>query len=96
MYLNQYQLVPSERTCEALSDLCGRELSEGTLARWVEQAAQTLEETVTRIAEWIRASRVQHADQTGVSLFGILHWMHVNSTRWLTHLAWHAKLGYEA
>lgn len=57
VYLNQYQLVPSERTCVALSDLCGCELSEGTLARWVEQAAETLEETVTRIAEWVSTSR---------------------------------------
>src|SRR5438045_4021566 len=31
VYLQQYQLVPSERTCEALCDLCGSEISEGTL-----------------------------------------------------------------
>jgi transposase len=27
---------------------------------------------------------------------GKLHWMHVNSTPWLTHLAWHAKRGKQA
>jgi len=96
VYLQQYQLVPGERTCEALSDLCGCDLSEGTLARWVEQAAQTLEATVAQIAEWLSRSRLQHADETGVHLAGKLHWIHVNSTRFLTHLAWHAKRGYPA
>jgi len=27
---------------------------------------------------------------------GKLHWVHVNSTRWLTHLAWHRKRGKQA
>jgi len=27
---------------------------------------------------------------------GKLHWMHVNSTPWLTHLAWHPKRGKKA
>lgn len=39
VYVQQYQLVPGERTCEALADLCGCEISEGTLAHWVQQAA---------------------------------------------------------
>jgi hypothetical protein len=39
---------------------------------------------------------LQHADETGVRLEGKLHWVHVNSTRFLTHLAWHKKRGREA
>ncbi len=41
-------------------------------------------------------SPLQHADETSVRLGGNRHWMRVNSTRWLTHLAWHAKRGGEA
>jgi transposase len=89
-------LVPLARTCELLSDLCDCQLSEGTLTAWVEFAAQTLEPTVERIADWISASRVQHGDETGIRVRGKLHWMHVNSTQWLTHLAWHAKRGKQA
>lgn len=96
VYLQQYQLVPGERTCEALADLCGCAVSEGTLARWVEQAAQTLAPSIEQIAEYVRRGRLQHADETGVRLHGKLHWVHVNSTRWLTHLAWHAKRGADA
>jgi transposase len=96
VYLQQYQLVPSKRTCEALCDLCGCEISEGTLACWATEAAELLEQTVEKIAEWVSASKVQHADETGVRLEGKLYWLHVNSTRFLTHLAWHAKRGYQA
>jgi transposase len=96
VYLNQAQFVPAERTCEALSELCGCELSTGTLARWVQQAAAALEPTQLQIAEGILANPLQHTDETGMRVKGKLHWVHVNSTRWLTHLAWHRKRGHEA
>jgi hypothetical protein len=44
------------------------------------QAAQALEPTVERIADWISANRLQHGDETGVRVGGKLHWIHVNST----------------
>jgi len=84
------------RTCEMLSELCGCEVSEGTLAAWVDLAAEGLEPTMEQMAQGILVSRLQHADETGVRLGGKLHWLHVNSTRWLTHLAWHRQRGREA
>jgi transposase len=96
VYLNQAQFVPAQRTCEALAELCGCALSAGTLARWVQQAAVVLGPTQLQIAESILASPLQHGDETGVRVQGQLHWLHVNSTRWLTHLAWHRKRGHEA
>ena len=96
VYLHQYQLIPLARTCELLSDLCECQLSQGTLTTWVEFAAAKLKETVEGIADWLCASRLQHADETGIRIGGKLHWLHVNSTRFLTHLAWHAKRGKQA
>jgi transposase len=96
VYLHQYQLVPQARTCELLCDLCDCQLSEGTLLGWVQQAAQTLAPTVERIGDCISTSRLQHGDETGIRVKGKLHWLHVNSTPWLTHLAWHAKRGKQA
>jgi transposase len=96
VYFNQYQLLPEERTCETLTDLLGCSLSDGTVARWVQEAAERLVPAVAHIADLIAASPVQHADETGMRLEGKLHWLHVNSTRWLTHLAWHPKRGQQA
>jgi transposase len=96
VYLHQGQLLPTARTCEALAALCGCHLSEATLLMWSELAAERLAPTVERIAELIVASRVQHGDETGIRIYGMLHWLHVNCTDWLTHLSWHAARGREA
>jgi len=96
VYLHEYQLVPLARVSELLADLCGCEVSEGTVLTWVESAAQRLAPVVRQIADWLSVSPLQHADETGVRIGGKLHWLHVNSTRFLTHLAWHSKRGRKA
>ncbi|MBF6591833.1 MAG: IS66 family transposase [Ktedonobacterales bacterium] len=96
VYLNQYQLVPEERTGEALADLFEAAVSDGTIAAWVGQASAHLAPTVARIADLVAAGSHQHADETGIRVEGKLHWLHVNSTRWLTHLAWHRQRGSAA
>jgi transposase-like protein len=96
VYLHEYQLVPLARVSELLADLCACELSEGTVLTWVEFAAERLAPTVAQIGDWLSVSPLQHADETGVRIAGKLHWLHVNSTRFLTHLAWHAKRGRKA
>lgn len=96
VYLHQGQLVPMARTCDVLQEVCGCHLSQGTLLRWVEEASQRLAASVEQIADWLRAGRLLHGDETGIRIAGKLHWLHVNSTRWLTHLAWHRKRGRQA
>jgi transposase len=96
VYLHQGQLLPTARTCQALAAICGCQISEGTLIQWSELAAERLAPTVERIAELLVASRLQHADETGIRVYGMLHWLHVNCTRELTHLAWHSSRGREA
>jgi len=96
VYLHEYQLVPLARVSELLSDLCACEVSEGTLLLWVQCAAERLAPVVARIADWLSVSPVQHADETGVRIAGKRQWLHVNCTRFLTHLACHAKRGRQA
>jgi transposase len=96
VYLHQGQLLPTARTCQALAALCGCQVSEATRLPWSELAAQRLAPTVERIADLIAASRLQHADETGIRVYGVLHWLHVNCTRLLTHLTWHESRGRQA
>jgi len=96
VYLHEYQLVPLARVSELLADLCGCLVSEAAVLSWIECAAERLAPTVERIADWLSVSRLQHADETGLRIGGKLHWLHVNSTRFLTHLAWHARRGRKA
>jgi transposase len=96
VYLHEYQLVPLGRVSELLGDLYGCQVSEGTLVAWVELVAERLAPTVERIADWLSAGPLQHADETGMRIAGKRRWLHVNSTRFLTHLAWHAKRGRQA
>ncbi len=96
VYLHQGQLLPTARTCEALAALCGGHRAQATLLEWSELAAERLAPTVERIAELIVASPLQHGDETGIRVYGMLHWLHVNCTPFLTHLAWHGSRGREA
>src|SRR5260221_2262520 len=93
VYLYQGQLVPMARTCEVLDEVGGCDLSQGTLVRWVQEASERLAATVEKIADWLSVGRLQHGDETGIRIGGKLHWLHVNCTGWLTHLAWHRKRG---
>ncbi len=96
VYLHQGQLLPMARTCEVLDEVCSCPLSQGTLLRWVQEASEGLVTTVEQIADWLSVARVQHGDETGMRIGGKLHWLHVNCTPWLTHLAWHQKRGRKA
>ena len=96
VYLHEYQLVPLARVSELLADLYACEVSEGAVLRWVECTAERLAPTVAQIADWLSVSPLQHADETGLRIAGKRHWLHVNSTRFLTHLAWHARRGRQA
>ena len=89
-------MLPTARTCEALAAICGCQIAEATLLQWSELAAERLAPTVERIATLLVASGLQHGDETSIRIYGMLHWLHVNCTRFLTHLAWHESRGRPA
>lgn len=96
VYLSQFQLLPMERIQEVCHDLLGCHLSEGTLANWIERAARTLEPTILILKGLLGGSQVNHVDETGARIKGLLHWFHVTATKWLTLYAWHRKRGTSA
>jgi transposase len=96
VYLSQYQLLPMERIGEVFADLWNCPLSEGTLARWIQEAAQTLGATMQVLKSLLLAQKLDHVDETGARVKGVLHWFHVNATRWLTLYHWHRHRGQKA
>ena len=96
VYLSHFQLLPMERIQELCGDLLGCHLSEGSLSNWIRQAARTLEPTMLRLKELLKWSHLNHVDETGARIKGLLHWFHVLGNRWLTLYAWHRKRGQEA
>jgi len=93
IYFNQYHLVPMERTCDILEQAFSCPVSEGTLGKWIQQASTGLVNWMERLREELLAASLKHVDETSMSVHGKLHWMHVNSTKWLTHFAWHRQQG---
>jgi transposase len=96
VYLSQFQVLPMERIQERCVDLLGCQLSEGTLANWIQEAARTLGPTMLILKRLLGLSQVNHVDETGARIKGVLHWFHVTATQWLTFYAWHRKRGQEA
>jgi len=96
MYLMQYQLVPAQRTHEALEDLFGCSIAEGSLFNWTKELHTTLKTHEQTVKEHLRHERVIHSDETGLLCEQKLHWLHVTSTDRLTSYALHPKRGTEA
>ena len=95
VYLNQYQLLPYERTCQLAEDLFSHTLSPGTLYNWNRECYENLESTEEQIRQGILASSVVHFDETGLRQQGKLHWLHTASTERLTYYGLHARRGTE-
>lgn len=96
VYLMEGQLLPSQRTCEVLSDLVGVSVSEGTLFNSRTQCFEHLEPIASTIQSSIAASEVVHFDESGLRVNGKLWWLHVACTDGLTYYFVHGKRGQEA
>ena len=81
IYLNVQQLIPEDRTAQALSDLFGAPLiCPASVVAWVGKKAEQL----TAVYRWIGArvadEKVRHLDETGDRIAGKLQWLHTTSS----------------
>ena len=97
VYLNQYQMLPFERTREMMEDLFGCSIS----AEIIQQSSahcynqtETLVEGIIKSA--IKQSAVMHNDETGMRCEGKTKWIHTYSTAKHTYYAIDEKRGKEA
>ena len=96
VYLNQYQLLPYERTRELFLDLFGTGLSAGTIVNANKTCSGALKPVEEMIKDKITASAVVHFDETGLYTEKDRCWLHVASTEDLTYYECHPKRGKAA
>ena len=81
IYLNIQQLIPEDRTAQALSDLFGAPLiCPASIVAWVGKKAQELRRVYQHIGERVAKAKVRHLDETGFRIAGKLQWLHTTSS----------------
>jgi len=93
VYLHDYQLIPYDRCCQLLKDVCGCEISPATLIRAKNICFENLKDFDDEIKKLLRQSPVIHFDETGSRVNGQRHWLHVTCTSQMTYYMIHAKRG---
>src|SRR3984957_7812692 len=85
IYLNIQQLIPEDRTAQALSDLFGAPLiCPASIVAWVRKKGEDLRQVYARIGERVAEVKVRHLDETGFRIAGKLQWLHTTSSLALT------------
>lgn len=96
IYLFMGQFLSKKRTAQAISELFGIPVSDGTVAAVTSRAAADLTEFLAQVTARLNASPVVHFDETGLRCEGRNHWLHSASTPAWTRLFFHRKRGTEA
>jgi transposase len=94
-YLQVYQFLPYERTCEMMRDLLGVSISEGTLFESIRACSKSLEPTEAAIREAISEAKVAHFDETGLRIEGRTRWLHSASAGAWVHYSAQERRGQE-
>ena len=85
VYLHAQQLIPEDRTAEALADLFGAAgLCAASVAEWTRRRTFAFAPVVERIGVLVRAARVRCLDETGLRIGGKTQWLHTAATETLT------------
>jgi transposase len=95
LYLYVGQFLSKKRTTQALAELFGTPVSEGTVAAMSTRAAHGLDEFRAQVGDRIAEAGVAGFDETGLRVAGALHWVHCARTDKYTLITCHAKRGCE-
>jgi transposase len=93
LYLYVGQFLSRKRTAQALAELFGTPVSEGTVAAMTKRAAAGLDEFLSQVTDRIAESEVAGFDETGLRVAGTLHWVHCARTDKYTLITCHPKRG---
>jgi transposase len=93
VYLYVGQFLSKKRTAQALAELFGTPVCEGTVARMTGRAADGLGKFLATVADGIAEAEVAGFDETGLRVAGALHWVHCARTGKYTLITCHPKRG---
>jgi hypothetical protein len=93
LYLYVGQFLSKKRTAQALAELFGTPVSEGTVAAMTERAAGGLGGFLDVVRDRIADSEVAGFDETGLRVASSLHWVHCARTCKFTLITCHIKRG---
>jgi transposase len=93
VYLYVGQFLSKKRTAQALAELFGTPVSEGTVATMTKRAADGLAEFLDQVTDRIAEAEVAGFDETGLRVAGKLHWVHCARTGKYTLITCHPKRG---
>jgi transposase len=93
LYLYVGQFLSKKRTAQALAELFGTPVSEGTAATMTRRAVDGLGEFLGLVKDCLAEAEVAGFDETGLRVAGRLHWVHCARTDKYTLITCHAKRG---
>ena len=93
VYLQDYQLLPYERTKELIKDLFSHSISKGSLYNFRERAYENLESFEEKLKTLLCLSLVLGFDETGFRINKKRWWLHSCSTDQHVYYAVHQKRG---
>lgn len=93
LYLYVGQFLSKKRTAQALAELFGTPVSEGTVASMAKRAADGLDEFLSEVTDRLAEAEVAGFDETGLRVAGKLHWVHCARTDKYTLITCHPKRG---
>jgi transposase len=93
VYLYVGQFLSKKRTAQALAELFGTPVSEGTVATMTRRAADGLGGFLARLTDRLAEAEVAGFDETGLRVAGKLHWVHCARTDKYTLITCHPKRG---
>ncbi len=94
-YLNNYQLLPWQRTCDLIEDFYQHRPAQGLISSSNQQLEEGIDLSLTEIWRQLQQANVVNFDESGVRVVGKLHWLHVASTPELTYYGVDPKRGKE-
>ena len=93
LYLYVGQFLSKKRTAQALAELFGTPVSEGTVAAMTGRAADGLDNFLDHVRDRLAEAEVVGFDETGLRVAGTLHWVHCARTDKYTLITCHTNRG---